>query len=257
MESLFRCPLCAAPLEREEHRYICPAGHSFDRAAAGYVHLLPANRKHSPNPGDDREMVAARSAFLDKGYYRPLADVLCQAVLPLLPRVGGTLLDARCGEGYYSRSLARTRKSFISLELSEEHAEHCRGATRSFSPGNLLRQGYVHRRIHREETEDRSRSHPHRVPHGQYAPLSFLLQWFQCRPRPRIPVCIQTEQSVDHQEHQQALRAASHCCAHHRHLRPHTEPRTPLERRRAHPLPNPSHLQEQLCRRSLYARHRL
>ena len=80
MSSLFCCPLCTAPLERREDRYICPAGHSFDRAAAGYVHLLPANRKHSKNPGDDREMVAARSAFLDKGHYAPLLQALVQAV---------------------------------------------------------------------------------------------------------------------------------------------------------------------------------
>ena len=53
MESLFRCPLCAAALTREEKRYACPTGHSFDRAAAGYVHLLPANKMHSKDPGDD------------------------------------------------------------------------------------------------------------------------------------------------------------------------------------------------------------
>ena len=65
--SLFCCPLCAAPLTRGDHSYACPGGHSFDLAAAGYVHLLPANRKHSQNPGDDKAMVAARSAFLDRG----------------------------------------------------------------------------------------------------------------------------------------------------------------------------------------------
>ena len=42
MKSLFRCPLCGTPLEREETRWLCPNRHSFDRAAAGYVHLLPA-----------------------------------------------------------------------------------------------------------------------------------------------------------------------------------------------------------------------
>ena len=57
--SLFCCPLCAAPLTRGEQSYRCPNGHSFDIAAAGYTHLLPANRKHSKAPGDDKEMVAA------------------------------------------------------------------------------------------------------------------------------------------------------------------------------------------------------
>ena len=50
MESLLRCPLCAQPLDRQDTRYLCPRGHSFDRAAAGYVHLLPANKLHSKDP---------------------------------------------------------------------------------------------------------------------------------------------------------------------------------------------------------------
>ncbi len=81
--SLFCCPLCAAPLTRGDHAYTCPGGHSFDLAAAGYVHLLPANRKHSQNPGDDKAMVAARSDFLDRGYYAPLRDAPVQAGPPL------------------------------------------------------------------------------------------------------------------------------------------------------------------------------
>ncbi|MCI8304215.1 MAG: methyltransferase domain-containing protein [Lawsonibacter sp.] len=106
MKSLFCCPLCREPLEREETRWFCPQRHSFDRAAAGYVHLLPANQKHSKAPGDDRAMVAARSAFLDRGYYQPLREALCQAVLSCLdsPR-SPTLLDSGCGEGYYTAGL--------------------------------------------------------------------------------------------------------------------------------------------------------
>ena len=57
--SLFRCPICAAPLERAENCYRCPRGHSYDIAREGYVHLLPANRKHAREPGDDKAMVAA------------------------------------------------------------------------------------------------------------------------------------------------------------------------------------------------------
>lgn len=108
MKSLFCCPLCAAPLEREPTRWLCPNRHSFDRAAAGYVNLLPANRKHSKDPGDDKTMVAARAAFLEKGYYAPLRDTLCKAVsryggLPASPVV----LDSGCGEGYYTAGLFR------------------------------------------------------------------------------------------------------------------------------------------------------
>lgn len=109
MESLFRCPLCAAPLERTGHQYICPDRHSFDVAAAGYTHLLPANRKHSKNPGDDKEMVAARSAFLDQGYYGPLRDELCAAALEGLVNIPAPVVfDSGCGEGYYTAGLWNT-----------------------------------------------------------------------------------------------------------------------------------------------------
>ena len=106
MHSLFCCPLCAAPLEREAGFCRCPAGHSFDRAAAGYIHLLPANRKHSRQPGDDRAMVAARAAFLERGYYTPLLRAVCAgACARLAPLPAPVILDSGCGEGYYTAGL--------------------------------------------------------------------------------------------------------------------------------------------------------
>lgn len=106
MTSLFRCPLCGAALTRGEHSYTCPRGHSFDIAREGYTHLLPANQKHSKNPGDDRAMVAARSAFLDRGYYAPLRDALAGLAVRLLAdSPSPALLDSGCGEGYYTAGL--------------------------------------------------------------------------------------------------------------------------------------------------------
>ena len=74
--SLFRCPICAAPLIREGRAYRCSNGHSYDIAREGYVHLLPPNKKHSKAPGDDKDMVAARVRFLGAGYYEPLRRTL-------------------------------------------------------------------------------------------------------------------------------------------------------------------------------------
>ena len=99
--SLFRCPLCAQPLERLGGTYRCGAGHSFDVAREGYVHLLPPNQKHSALPGDDREMVLARRDFLSKGYYTPLLNTICNQ-LSDLPGHAPVILDAGCGEGWYT-----------------------------------------------------------------------------------------------------------------------------------------------------------
>lgn len=99
--SLFRCPLCRAPLERREGACRCRSGHSFDIAREGYVHLLLPNQKRSALPGDDREMVLARRDFLSKGYYRPLLDAICGRILAL-PGGSPVVLDAGCGEGWYT-----------------------------------------------------------------------------------------------------------------------------------------------------------
>ena len=76
-KSLFTCPICAAPLERGERAYACPNGHAYDKAREGYVHLLPANKKHSKAPGDDKGMAEARRRFLSGGYYGHLLAALC------------------------------------------------------------------------------------------------------------------------------------------------------------------------------------
>ena len=101
MNSLFHCPVCGEPLAREERAYRCSAGHSYDIAREGYTYLLPPNQKHSAAPGDDKAMAAARRAFLSKGYYRPLLNTLCSRIA-VLPGEKPVILDAGCGEGYYT-----------------------------------------------------------------------------------------------------------------------------------------------------------
>lgn len=101
------CPVCEQPLAREEHGWRCPRGHAFDRAREGYVHL-----GRSRQPGDTRAMLRARRAFLERGHYAPLAELLSAlavaqyAALPSEKRLLGTL-DAGCGEGYYIGQVQR------------------------------------------------------------------------------------------------------------------------------------------------------
>ena len=101
------CPLCGGALTRAEGRCFCPAGHSFDVAREGYVNLLPVNRRHSKDPGDDKQMVAARTTFLDGGWYEPLRVAVCKLVEATALRAP-VLLDAGCGEGWYTAALSRT-----------------------------------------------------------------------------------------------------------------------------------------------------
>ena len=97
--SAFLCPICRLPLEKDERRLFCEHGHSFDLASEGYVHLLPPNKMNSKVPGDSKEMAASRSAFLGKGYYKPLLDALSGCVLGLAEGGEISVLDCGCGEG--------------------------------------------------------------------------------------------------------------------------------------------------------------
>lgn len=105
--SLFRCPVCKAPLDRTDRAYRCPGGHSYDIAREGYAYLLPPNQKHSAAPGDDKGMAAARRAFLSKEYYRPLLNTLCTLSLAHTGPAPA-VLDAGCGEGYYTAGVFQT-----------------------------------------------------------------------------------------------------------------------------------------------------
>jgi len=108
MSRFFICPLCGSKLAQDGTALRCPGGHSFDMSAAGYVHLMPANRLHAKNPGDDAAMVAARAQFLSAGWYSPLREALAARIAADLPK-NGTLLDAGCGEGYYTAGAAEAR----------------------------------------------------------------------------------------------------------------------------------------------------
>ncbi len=107
MTSLFRCPVCGGPLLREERALRCAAGHSYDLAKEGYAYLLPPNQKHSAAPGDDKAMAAARRDFLSKEYYIPLLNTICSRILPLAGE-NPVILDAGCGEGYYTSGIYRS-----------------------------------------------------------------------------------------------------------------------------------------------------
>ena len=110
MESLFRCPVCGGILERTDKQYVCLNGHSFDIAKEGYANLLPANFQHSKTPGDDKEMISARTRFLEGGWYGPLRIELCKLIKELAPP-SPVLLDAGCGEGWYTAALSEMVKA--------------------------------------------------------------------------------------------------------------------------------------------------
>ena len=109
MPITLRCPICQSPLVADEKGASCQNNHQFDRAKQGYLNLLPSHRMRSKQPGDDKQMIQARTRFLDSGHYGPVAEALAGT---LVERLGESrapaILDAGCGEGYYSEKIHRT-----------------------------------------------------------------------------------------------------------------------------------------------------
>lgn len=118
------CPLCQRTLSRQERSMLCPQGHRFDIARQGYVNLLPVQNKRSLHPGDTKEQVLARRAFLEAGFYTPIVETLCR----LSENGKGPVLDVGCGEGYYSTRLAKAMgASLVGLDISKEAVRFAAG----------------------------------------------------------------------------------------------------------------------------------
>ena len=120
------CPICGKELNKQEKCFVCPDRHSFDVARQGYVNLLTVQQKHSLAPGDTREQVLSRRAFLEAGYYSPIAKTLMETAKKY--GVTGEILDIGCGEGYYSSQLAEALElPLTGLDISKE-AVRCAAA---------------------------------------------------------------------------------------------------------------------------------
>ena len=98
--SCFICPVCRSGLSKNEKTYTCDNGHSFDIAKSGYVNLLMLSGKGKQH-GDDREMIRARSDFLNRGFYDKLSLEICKCAGRHCDE-NVFVIDAGCGECKYT-----------------------------------------------------------------------------------------------------------------------------------------------------------
>lgn len=116
------CPKCHQALEQVGNSYKCINNHCYDIAKSKYLNLLLNPDKATNNPGDSKESLVARKAFLTKGYY----DIILNSVIDYIKKYqqGDQLeiLDLGCGEGYYTNGI---KNSFVNcniygLDISKE-----------------------------------------------------------------------------------------------------------------------------------------
>ena len=114
-----RCPICRAAMESKESGSLVCLGartHCFDFGASGYVNL---SRPGQSGGGDSMQAVRARSQFLNLEHYRPVADGICSLLGKHVPFDGALVLDAGCGEGYYSSCIAGAGYATMGVDLSK------------------------------------------------------------------------------------------------------------------------------------------
>lgn len=114
--SSLRCPVCGATTSKQSNSLFCHGTrrHCFDFAAEGYVNLAGAK---AAGGGDDGTLIAARTAFLSSGHYEPFAARIAELLRAYSQ--GLTVVDAGCGEGYYTCRLAGEGFQCYGFDLSK------------------------------------------------------------------------------------------------------------------------------------------
>lgn len=137
---IYICPVCRKKLKLSNNSYRCANGHSFDISAKGYVNLLTTKGRNPKNAGDNTLMVKARSDFLDKDYYLPLAEKLSQIMSKALKGCARpVIIDSGCGEGYYAHVYAKTLKNadIYGIDISKNAVAHGASRCRNDNIGNV------------------------------------------------------------------------------------------------------------------------
>ena len=132
----FVCPKCKGELVLDVNTKKCKNNHCYDKAKAGYYNLLLG--AGGGTHGDNAEMIEARRIFLSGGYYEPLADKLADVVLGVTEK-NGCVLDAGCGEGYYTDKVERAlferdgQSNLLAFDISRDAVKYVAKRNRKVS----------------------------------------------------------------------------------------------------------------------------
>ena len=119
-----RCPICSASMLMRTDKgnsLVCTGArtHCYDLASSGYVNMCSPSQSGG---GDSKQAVRARSDFLSRDFYKPAALELAR----MCEKWGSkdkVLIDAGCGEGYYSSFACRQGFSVFGVDISKFAAD--------------------------------------------------------------------------------------------------------------------------------------
>ena len=108
IKNLLQCPICGKKIRFHAGGFVCKKEHRFDISAKGYVNFLQASK---PLKGYDLNFFESRQRFFQRGFYDHIAEAVTSCALAHSPLEA--VLDAGCGEGFYSLGLCRQSEAQI------------------------------------------------------------------------------------------------------------------------------------------------
>ena len=114
---LLRCPLCGGAFSLREKSFVCEKRHTYDIARQGYVNFVPGQKEMFYK----KELFESRAKVFEAGVYAPVVKRLSAAIDRFVQKDAPVLLDAGCGEGYYTKNVCDQRvMTRIGFDLSKD-----------------------------------------------------------------------------------------------------------------------------------------
>ena len=133
---ILKCPICASMMCQKNEKTLSCEGqrmHSYDLSASGYVNLAPPKQCGG---GDNKEAVKARTAFLSLDFYLPIANKTVE-LLNRFADIDKKVIDAGCGEGYYTLKIAKSGFFTLGFDISKMAVEAAAKRAKQESVANV------------------------------------------------------------------------------------------------------------------------
>lgn len=114
---LLRCPLCGGAFTKKENSLLCEKRHCYDIARQGYVNFVPGQKDMFYK----KELFESRAAVFAAGVYAPVVSRVSAAMARHIGGEAPVIVDAGCGEGYYTKAVCPGRAmTRIGFDLSKD-----------------------------------------------------------------------------------------------------------------------------------------
>lgn len=117
VEDAFSCPFCQSDMTFQKGAsLVCRSRHCFDLSKYGYLNFLQKQIKTPYN----KELFESRRRVFEANFYDDLIRQLKDLIKHYGPKPEGRLLDAGCGEGFFTNQLASSDLGYQVLAVDIE-----------------------------------------------------------------------------------------------------------------------------------------